>query len=238
MHEWTTFLPEVQDTIAQLDLSGLISPTDDPEGELYLVGNQQGVQGRFMKNVIDSLNKAFGTIQHLIGLRFGDVHAADTVLDLPAGAKFPDAVLLRTVGTSRVVFVGEYKTPWAIPSLSDDDTSLPIISVDLERPIGKPFSKIYQCWFWKYRHMDLGQVVSYMRHWKLRYGFLSTYNATIFVRRDANYKFLLSPPIQHDRQGPSVRQCFLALAQMIVDARRFTEVDVDTRIVRTSPVWV
>jgi hypothetical protein len=40
----------------------------------------------------------------------------------------------------------------------------------------------------------LGQLVSYMRNFKLKYGFLSTYRSTVFCRRVNNFRFELSLP--------------------------------------------
>jgi hypothetical protein len=63
-----------------------------------------------------------------------------------------------------------------------------------------------------------------MRSRNLRYGFLSTYHATVFVRRCDNLRFELSPPILWNATGPSVRECFVALGLHLTDhGYRFQE---------------
>lgn len=48
-----------------------------------------------------------------------------------------------------------------------------------------------------------------------RFGFLTTYNATIFVRRVDNFHFSLSPVILASDTDLTVRQCFLFFAKLI-----------------------
>ena len=51
-----------------------------------------------------------------------------------------------------------------------------------------------------------------MRRFRLNHGFLTTYKATVFVRRVEDYKFEVSPPVEFGETGPSVRECFLAFS--------------------------
>lgn len=53
-----------------------------------------------------------------------------------------------------------------------------------------------------------------MRHHGLKYAFVSTFSATIFIRRTNNLRFEILLPISYDATGPSMRECFLVLAMM------------------------
>ena len=69
---------------------------------------------------------------------------------------------------------------------------------------------------------EAGQIARYMDDLRLRYGFYTTYNATVFLRRVLDETFEESPPILHrttsmDCSGNgtvSVRECFLYLAKL------------------------
>lgn len=75
---------------------------------------------------------------------------------------------------------------------------------------------------------NIGQVVSYMRHNELKYGFLSTYNTTVFVKRVADYRFELSQPIDKYASNPSLRECFVAFCVIASGDAEYVElVDVD-----------
>jgi hypothetical protein len=56
--------------------------------------------------------------------------------------------------------------------------------------------------------------VSYMIESCLKYGFLTTYKETLFLRRVDRYRFELSPPIKFSDTEPTVRQCFLFLSKL------------------------
>ncbi|OJJ31287.1 hypothetical protein ASPWEDRAFT_176374 [Aspergillus wentii DTO 134E9] len=63
----------------------------------------------------------------------------------------------------------------------------------------------------------LGQAVRYMDDCGTRYGFISTYNETMLVRRRSQFIFEVSPVIKHDQcstpQGKvSLREAMLFLA--------------------------
>ncbi|KUM66240.1 hypothetical protein ACN42_g859 [Penicillium freii] len=51
MHQWTTFDQEIRSALASLDLNFQIAHIDSPSGEVYLVGNEIGLSGRFVDNV-------------------------------------------------------------------------------------------------------------------------------------------------------------------------------------------
>ncbi|KAJ5880801.1 uncharacterized protein N7473_011854 [Penicillium subrubescens] len=60
--------------------------------------------------------------------------------------------------------------------------------------------------------LTMCQVVSYMRLSKLRYGFISTFEPTVFIKRDQNYAFHLSMPTSKDASTTSPRECFAGFA--------------------------
>jgi hypothetical protein len=53
----------------------------------------------------------------------------------------------------------------------------------------------------------IGQAVSYMRQSKLQYGILSTYKATVFDKRDNDFRLHLSMSITQNATRPSLREC-------------------------------
>ena len=60
---------------------------------------------------------------------------------------------------------------------------------------------------------------------RLRYGFLTTYNETIFVKRADCFRFEASKPITFNSISPSVRECFLFLASRSVKDGTITNPD-------------
>lgn len=72
-------------------------------------------------------------------------------------------------------------------------------------------------------HSFVGQLVSYMREHSLKYGFLTTYSKTIFVKRSDSYRFLLSDPIDEKAARPSVRECFAGFSVLAAEDPSFVE---------------
>lgn len=64
-----------------------------------------------------------------------------------------------------------------------------------------------------------------MRQNCLKYGFLSTYKNTVFVRRVGDYRFELSPPISWQATGPSVRECLLGFSLIASADTEYHEAD-------------
>jgi hypothetical protein len=62
-----------------------------------------------------------------------------------------------------------------------------------------------------------------MRTCSLCFGFLSTYDYTVFVKRAADSSFLLSPPIKHDAMEPSLRQLFAGFVLMALSEPKYFE---------------
>lgn len=71
-----------------------------------------------------------------------------------------------------------------------------------------------------------------MREYGLRYGFLSTYKSTIFVRRDDDFRFSLSLPVSQDATNPSLRECFAGFSVLAAEDPEYREKDdMDARLV-------
>lgn len=69
---------------------------------------------------------------------------------------------------------------------------------------------------------NLGQLARYMDDTQMRFGVYTNYLHTIFVYRSADTEFRVSPPIPYKSQQPSLRECFIAVADLIgsSDTRR------------------
>ncbi|KAF8463455.1 hypothetical protein BDZ91DRAFT_784027 [Kalaharituber pfeilii] len=202
MHLWDGFIEEVRAAISGVQLTGMISRTNVTEGEVYYVGNELGLTARFIQNVAVATTKAFQhgtTNSQLNSLRFGDYHSAQ--VHRPS---FPDIVIIKDTsnGSSatqscELRAVGELETFWTLPLQ--------------EMPISAPRDVIFPL------ERPMGQLASFMTMHRLKYGFLSTYEATVFVRRTDALRFELSPPILWNAANPSVRECFLALGLLLTD---------------------
>ena len=62
-----------------------------------------------------------------------------------------------------------------------------------------------------------------MRSNYLKFGFLSTYKSTVFVRRTDMYLFEVSLPISEQATNPSLRQCFVAFSVFAANDPKFIE---------------
>lgn len=69
----------------------------------------------------------------------------------------------------------------------------------------------------------VGQLVGYMRMLKLRFGFLTTYKTTVFVRRMSDFRFEISDPINYLASAPSLRECFVGLSVIASESPQFAE---------------
>ncbi|RAL02462.1 uncharacterized protein BO80DRAFT_403971 [Aspergillus ibericus CBS 121593] len=185
LHEWEGFETDVRQACNELDLSQMILATD--ESEEWRTGTELGLTGRFAKHVGDAVMKAL-SVTDLSDVKFGDYQTI-TPHDPD---NIPDVILLELPDTA--LLVGEIETFWTL---------------SLERhPVRRGFSTLVPL------QSHFGQLVSYMRCQDLKYGFLSTYKSTVFMRRVAPYRFEISMPILASSTNPSVRQCFVAIAKM------------------------
>lgn len=242
LEPWTSFATEVADSqpaFQDLILTGVPHP---PPRENYPVANEFSVQARFAHNAgVVGVNPIFERLptanRPLRRPVLGDCPATalSSLDDLEANSRRrPDFGLVRmclpSAGPSVdspyssdiLVVPGEAKTPWTTVNLLED--------LFCKRPgdrlvapatgIGESITHVTkvntaeQHGMWLARRF--GQLVRYMDDAKLRYGFFTNYEATVFVRRISNDLFQVSPPIMrwdNGTQAPSVRQCFLALAQ-------------------------
>lgn len=133
-------------------------------------------------------------------MRFADIqaicHASDVVPDVSLG-------LVNSERTpDNVYLVGELKTSWTVPEaymrLNQPNTSY---------------------------HLEplMGQLANQMRMASLQYGFISTYNSTVFVKRTADTCFLLSQPVKYNALQPSLRQLFAGFCLMALSEPRYHE---------------
>lgn len=198
MSEWHSFTEDALQVFREAGVSHNV-PFHD-ETELYTVGNELGVSGRFVRNLCDPVMKALEPLPCMASIRFADFQAISTPGDV-----VPDVCLglVAVVPTpDNVHLVGEVKTPWTI-----SDAYL-----HLNRP-----NTSY--------HLEplIGQLVAQMRACSLRFGFLSTYNSSVFVKRAADSSFLLSPPIKYKAREPSLRQLFAGFVPMALSEPKYFE---------------
>ncbi|KAL4779635.1 hypothetical protein BJX76DRAFT_340249 [Aspergillus varians] len=202
MHPWTTFFDDVSRALQSMNLNVQISKSDDIER--YIVANELGLTGRFVKNVCDPVTKAL-SVTELSNLGFGDVHSIEYVT-----AHIPDVIVLRRSNVQNltredlsITAVGEIKTYWTL-GLQHFPITLPIARRLTLEP-------------------HIGQVVSYMRSYGLKYGFLSTYNATVFIRRMEDYRLEISLPVLKGAQNPSLRECMVAFCSLAAEDAHYSE---------------
>ncbi|KAJ5111959.1 hypothetical protein N7532_000004 [Penicillium argentinense] len=159
-HEWSRFGAEVRRILEELGLDQTILQIDDSKDKHYIVGNELGLTGRFCRHACDAVSRALATTD--LSIRFGDRQAANLpVSDIP-----PDVVLLKGDNPRylRPVMVIELKTFWTVN-----------LDVDLDSPQWERIAPLQS---------HLGQVVCQMRDNNTRYGVLSTYEYTYFIRRE------------------------------------------------------
>lgn len=158
------------------------------------VGDEHGVQGRFQKFFGDVLNTIFesqSTTAQNIDLRFADCKCIQSTY-----SGTPDVILKDSNHTLKLV--GELKTPW----VGEHQIKRRIANDRLLREI-------------------LAQPIMYMKDLGCMYGFLATYDETIFLRQvvDNNgvwrseYSPVILSSTTYDRRmttSPvvSVKQCF------------------------------
>ncbi|KAJ9486047.1 hypothetical protein VN97_g7289 [Penicillium thymicola] len=158
------------------------------------VGDENGMQGRFQKFFGDILNSIFesqSTTQQNIDLRFADFKCISSTY-----SGIPDVILKDSNHTLKIV--GELKAPWIV----EHHIRPRIANIDLLREI-------------------LAQPIKYMQDLGCMYGFLSTYEETIFLRQVVDnsgiWRVEYSPVVlastSYDRLMTtppvvSVRQCF------------------------------
>ncbi|KAM5471904.1 hypothetical protein MauCBS54593_003311 [Microsporum audouinii] len=182
--------------------------------EHYLCGDEQSVCGRFAQNVLGPTTAV--AFANGIMTRFGDFKVSAEA----KGEKtlIPDFVavhcpaydfkgLADLTEKPQLRFVGEAKTPW---------------NHDLEDSYNRYFVQGKQ----SFLRRALGQIAQYMHRYKMKYGFLTTHDHTIFLKQEipsgeSGFCLYVSPPIaasavpapntSEKRFVVSVRQCFYYL---------------------------
>ncbi|KAI1838429.1 hypothetical protein DTO006G1_3690 [Penicillium roqueforti] len=127
---------------------------------------------------IDSPSGEVYLVGNEIGLSAGNGDGRYSSLEAPTSDVIPDVsigVTLSNDSQAQVKIVGELKTYWTV-ALDRFSPSDPVILPQILP--------------------HLGQLVAQMRKFGLRYGFLSTYRGTVFVKRTADFAFCVSPPIR------------------------------------------
>ncbi|KAB8207799.1 hypothetical protein BDV34DRAFT_223003 [Aspergillus parasiticus] len=165
--------------------------------EHFAVGDEGGLQGRTQQNVGQVLSAVCAAVG--VDMSFADFRAT---IGTSINGKVPDMVCMTNAGGLRIV--GEIKVPWV-----NDHKLANTLTGGNQHRIQRLF----------------GQIAQYMKLADLRYGFLSTYNETIFFRQVvSNNVWVLqhSVPIQGNTAKQdglngnyngrvSVRECFLYL---------------------------
>ncbi|KAK9642719.1 hypothetical protein HCH54_008155 [Aspergillus fumigatus] len=214
LHEWIGFPRQMLTLCNTLSLDVNVPVTDDSDmNEHYHVGNELGLTGRFNKYVCDPVAKVLSVTEHA-HLTFGDFQAAVHT----QCSDVPDVVVL-SVPRLDVIAVGELKPFWTVLLEEYPVNEGPANIVPMQPHFGSMNpTEIRAHWL-----MYLGQLISYMRNNRLKYGFLSTYRSTVFVRRTGDFRFELSLPIDEQATNPSLRQCFVAVCLLASQDGIYTE---------------
>ncbi|KAJ5229439.1 hypothetical protein N7489_010147 [Penicillium chrysogenum] len=209
MRVWPDFQQQALEACSSITFTGDVSVTDSPEGDLYFVGSELGLTTRFARHVCDAVSKALSVSN--LPLQFGDMQAIrQNPLIIPG-------VTLAILGSNpaRLIAAGVLKTWWTVDLEEITVTS----DLDVRRYL-EPF---------------IGQAVAYMRRFKLRYSFLSTYKSTVFIKREDDFCFRLSMPISEDATNPSLRECFVGFAAIAAQDPVYEEdTRIDTRLLHSS----
>lgn len=104
---------EIRSALASLDLNFQAAHVDSPGGEIYLVGNEIGLSGRFVNNVCNPVAKILSHAAQP-AMIMGDIQAfessaSDVIPDVSIGV-----VLSGDVSQAQVKIVGEFKTYWTV----------------------------------------------------------------------------------------------------------------------------
>ncbi|KAJ5893476.1 hypothetical protein N7495_005167 [Penicillium taxi] len=198
--EWNTFSRDIHNALQTVDLDVMVPV--DVKTDKYIIGSELGLTGRFTKHVCDPVVNALIAVR--VPLRFADRQAIP-----PPATMIADIVLSkRDVTPPSVIMVIELKTLWTF---------------DLDACITSPLDQMLLT------HIEphIGQLVAQMRESSAIYGVLSTYQATVFLRRDSDTKFSISQPALRHRAGspamPSVKQCVMGLALLANSTAPYVE---------------
>jgi len=182
--EWDDFLDEV----------AFFTPSDIPKyKEKYFefdedlrVSNESDLYSALDRNVYNMLARLAGPHEH-----FGS-HSAITMQGDPDRIFYVDPGFLR--------FAIEVKTKYVLPF---DDDLVSKYNNDIEdhnQDRTSTKSTVYQ----------VQQIFGYLSHNRLRYGVLTTYEQTWFLKRDRG-KLYVSPAIGYSDEDPTLFQCYACI---------------------------
>ncbi|CAG7940734.1 unnamed protein product [Penicillium salamii] len=196
LHQWRNFCEDTRATVDSQQWSNKIIgcnlKTRNLEENKVYVGDESGLQGRFQQAIGQTLGKVFEA-QDL------DIQFADFKCLPRQGKKVPDCVM-RT-STDELKAVGDLKVPW--------------VSYHRMEDFHDPFAPES-----KFRAL-IAQVLRYMKEMECMYGFLSSYDETIFFRQRHNgttWVVDCSPVIPASNVSTkgspvvTVRECFFHMA--------------------------
>lgn len=197
--------------------------------EHTLVGDEYDVQARISERISQPLSMV--AKDQFLNFLFGGAKS------VPTGyAKVPDFVVINSIG-QLIVVVGEAKTPWVEAHVLGRKFSDAVDGNDkpLRKCLGKS-SEITTLGFTEEKTLAfandiLGQIAKYMRDLGMKYGVLTNYEETIFLRQvvsRGNLGLEYSPVIRHNefydsRRGTiTVRQAFLHLVTLALANPQFS----------------
>ncbi|KAJ5329047.1 hypothetical protein N7452_009437 [Penicillium brevicompactum] len=208
IRNWDQFEYNARKHYLKTQLSGNVLGYTGPGGafemssnEVFLCGDESSVVARFGQNVGHVMTKVFQTDRSqdnsLRDISFGDYRA---LREDKSSAKCPDIAIGKkevtgkkeAIGKKReLLCVGEAKTPWSVD----------LDGIKYADKNGVPFRRL------------LGQISGYMNQLNLKYGFLTTYEKTIFLKRETHPDFKAqthnlvlwhSPAIYHNTPSQAV----------------------------------
>ncbi|KAF3224764.1 hypothetical protein TWF191_005930 [Orbilia oligospora] len=207
---WKDFELDVIQSLEKSDLTGELNFADPPEGELILVGTEHGLTGRFQGNVGALLGRAFNisTDKKINRLRFGDSSVVPN-----SGSEADVLIMMYPLSESDDItcrVVGEMKPFWTEPDIKSAKPSrIPETDDPAADAMRRASLRL------GYLEPTLGIVpFKPFNYVNVKYGFLSTYEYTIFVKRAGRARFEITDPIGFNNTNPMIRQCFFHIGML------------------------
>ncbi|KOS42674.1 hypothetical protein ACN38_g6420 [Penicillium nordicum] len=205
LHNWPNFFQDVKQFENNQDWSprllGWSLQNRMVDAEFVAMGDEHGIQGRFQQSV----GQVVGSVLNAqnIAVKFGDFRSADIASVYPGYTLMPDVALISTdpVDINQIKAVGELKSPW------------------VNEHKFKKYSTAQR------KAKLFAQPIGYMLDLQLRYGFMSNYDDTVFLRqvfKNGEWVVEYSPVVEASFDGsdtmgnepPSLRQCFAYLSSL------------------------
>ncbi|KAJ5186504.1 hypothetical protein N7449_011268 [Penicillium cf. viridicatum] len=205
LHNWPNFFQDVKQFENNQDWSpsllGWSLQSRRVDTEFVAIGDEHGLQGRFQQSV----GQVVGSVLNAqnIAVKFGDFKSADIASVYPGYTLTPDVALISTdpVDINQIKAVGELKSPWVNEHKFK------------KYPTAQRKAKLF------------AQLIGYMLDLQLRYGFMSNYDGTVFLRqvfKNGEWVVEYSPVVEASFDGsdtmgnepPSLRQCFAYLSSL------------------------